>query len=248
MANGEEQRRAAELESQRTADQRLTDSGISEEPRESVLERGRRAPSYAFAEPPPPEPMAGGGMLESPGMELERQRAAEERMRQTAEAALGGPEVARKPAQEERAGAAPEGARAPGVVGPSKEAGTEETEEEEIDRAALLRQHALLADREREKQAATENAKQQTLEQNQLAYDMAKIGSAGTFFGPPVIMAYQTIREYFFPSPIVPKARFEEKMGCFTFFFAFIFGWLFSPPFFIGVFLLLVFAVVYLLK
>lgn len=249
MANGEEQRRAAELESQRVADQRLGDSGISEEPRASVLESGRRAPSYAFAEPPPPEPMAGGGTLESPGMELERQRAAEERMRQTAEAAFGGPEAAQEHvASRESRVAQPETTPDARRTTPGEEEETEEERGEEIDRAAFLRQQALIADRERERQAATETANLQVLEQNQQAYDMAKVGSAGTIFGPPVIMAYQTLREYFFPSPVVPKARFEEKVGCVTFFFVTLFGWLFMPPFFLGITLPLIVVIVYLLK
>ncbi len=248
MSNGQERQRAAELERQRYADQRLEDTRLTEDTGESVLDSGRLTPSYAFREPPPPEPIAGGGLVETPQMGLLRERAEEERMRRTSEQFVGST-TEEEEAQQERGPSPGKGAAAPTDI-PSEEKKVEEEEHDEFDRAAQLKQQVLLAERARaERAAAAAHIEQRSLDRNTHAYDTAKIGSIATIFGPPFIIAYQTIRENFFPSRRIPKARFSEKIGCFFFFFSMLFGWLIAPPFFIGpVFLLIVGAVLILRK
>lgn len=61
----------------------------AETPQPSVLDIGRERPSYVFKESPVEPPIAGGGLLISQAMELDRQRAAETQMRRTQEQLMG---------------------------------------------------------------------------------------------------------------------------------------------------------------
>ncbi len=247
MSYEEEQRRDADLERQRTADQRLKDTRLNEDAGESVLDRGRQTPSYAFREPPPPEPIAGGGLVETPQMALERERAAEAHMRRTSEQFLG-PGSGTEDTRSEREPVPDTGASLT-----DQERQTEDTETQEEEEPSLTDEvHARQLweqQRDRERQIATQRVEQRQGEMNQRNYDLTKLGSATTIFGPPFIIAYQTIRELFFPSNRIPNARFSEKIGCFLFFFSMCFGWLIAPPFFIGpLFLLIAGAVLILSK
>lgn len=85
----------AELEDILGGDARLSDESIAlgrDERRASVLEPGSPMKSYTGGqEPDVGAPVAGGGLMESPGMELMRMREREERMRRTQEQLLGAP-------------------------------------------------------------------------------------------------------------------------------------------------------------
>lgn len=85
----------AELEDILGGDTRLSDESLAlgrDERRASVLEPGSPAKSYTGGqEPDVGAPVAGGGLMESPGMELMRMREREEQMRRTQEQLLGAP-------------------------------------------------------------------------------------------------------------------------------------------------------------
>ncbi len=273
MANGEEQRRAAgrliqmqNLERQNadratgeipalSRDEELADTGLTEETRGSVLDTGREAPSYAFKEAPPPEPIAGGGMIESPAMELERQRASEERMRRT-QASLVGPE---------RAGEAPEeaGPRATGREetergGPPTEA--EEPEEAlspEAARFAALRRAPEEERRERAaKFQAIQNAERAKKEVRERMLNYLKAADGGlsvetlaiTLFVNLIIWTVQAINTFIFKNELIPEESFVEDVCCVGCWLGLCVNWLISPPCFIGPLIILIYAIVHYAK
>jgi hypothetical protein len=203
-----------------------------EAPATSVLEAGRQPRSYTESQTPDVgSPFAGGGLMETPAMELERVRAEEERMRRTQEQFVGAPTVPTVgPQMPPSREAQPQGPAAEEV--PSEE---EEAEEEEgLDIGAAQAQER--REEERSRQIAQLQARQQAeqirKEVHKKMLDQLKMANGGlsvetlaiTLLINLALWNIQGINKYFFKSDIIPDQSFPEDMACATLDFAVIFG------------------------
>lgn len=250
-------RRSNETQNRGDEDVTLGESSMNrgqEEMRPSVLDAGAKHPSYVFTEPKVEPPIAGGGLMTEPAMELERARAAEERMRQTQAEFLGESEQ-RAPSTREAEARARPSETIPEPIG----AEAETTEEEDVDiESGRLRDT-------RAQQQIKQLAQQQAREQAQLIQkqvrkkilDSIKIGNGAlsietlaiTLLINLALWNIQGINKYLWKSDLIPSQSNAEDFVCTTCNFFVCFNGLFcSPPCFLGPVLLVLGTMFYFAK
>lgn len=237
-----------EVEQIAGGDTELAGSSLSErgeESSESVLELAFKPRSYTEEQIPSVEaPLAGGGLMQTPTMELERVRAEEAQMRRTQAQLVRAPEAGAAP----RAAAAPPATpgEAPSSVTPE---GVEAPEAEEEEVAGDLESARLRALRQREQerriaqQQAQQQARQIKKEMQKKMLDQIKMANGAlsietiaiTLLINLALWNIQGINKYIFKNDLIPDQSFPEDMLCVTCDFYMCFNGIFcSPPCFLG--------------